>query len=402
MQAKITKRVVDQLQTTGAELWVFDTALPGFCLRVTGKGAKTYWVSYRMGGRDSVKKRFQIGAHGALAPDQARAAAEKVLAGVALGVDPAAKKKAEAEAVAAEQAAKAIAEFTVADLLDRYVAQHVEIRNKPRTQQEVKKLVEKIIKPAIGALPASTVSRAEISNFHHQHRKTPRQANILLAVLSKAFSLAEVWEIRPDGSNPCRLIQRYQETKRERFLTDVELGRVGAALATMAPDLLPSIPVAIRLLAATGCRLDEILKLRWSDVDLDAGVFLIRDTKNGAPRAHHVGAQIIGFLAELPRDSEWVVHGENPLKPLYHSTLQHAWSRIRERAEVGDVRLHDLRHGVGTTAGALGANSFLIRDALGHKTIAMTGRYVNRDANPLRDLAMKVEDKILGALDKGV
>lgn len=66
-----------------------------------------------------------------------------------------------------------------------------------------------------------------------------------------------------------------------------------------------------------------------------------------------------------------------------------------------DARFHDLRHTVGTYAGQAGANAFLVRDALGHKTLAMTGRYVSRDADPLRQLADRVSGRIAAALDGG-
>ena len=66
-----------------------------------------------------------------------------------------------------------------------------------------------------------------------------------------------------------------------------------------------------------------------------------------------------------------------------------------------DVRFHDLRHTVATYAGQTGANAFLVRDALGHKTLAMAGRYVNRDADPLRRLADQVADRISAALAGG-
>lgn len=78
--------------------------------------------------------------------------------------------------------------------------------------------------------------------------------------------------------------------------------------------------------------------------------------------------------------------------------LEKAWGRLRKASGLTDARLHDLRHTVGTFAGQAGANAFLVRDKLGHKTLAMTGRYVNRDSHPLRDLSDRVENRIAGAL----
>ena len=205
MRAKLTKRGIDQMKATDKDQWVADESLSGFYLRITPKDARTFWIQYRMGGRGTQTQKLKLGAYGVLTPDQARSQAELHLADVARGIDP----------VAAEKA-KLAAAFTVSDLADRYVMQHLEVKNKLSTQVEFRRLVENIIKPELGKIAASNVTRADISTLHHKHRGTPRQANIVLSVLSKMFNLSEVWGFRPDGSNPCRLIERYQEAKRVR------------------------------------------------------------------------------------------------------------------------------------------------------------------------------------------
>ena len=72
--------------------------------------------------------------------------------------------------------------------------------------------------------------RSDIAALHHELRHTPYQANRTLAVLSKMSNLAELWGVRPDGSNPCRHVKRFREEKRERFLSDAEYQRLGAVL----------------------------------------------------------------------------------------------------------------------------------------------------------------------------
>jgi integrase len=214
------------------------------------------------------------------------------------------------------------------------------------------------------------------------------------------FNLAEVWGFRPDGSNPCRLIERFRESKRERFLSDVEIAKLGTVLTEIENARQESDVVlnAIRVLLLTGCRLGEALALRWEDVDPDMGTLAIRDAKAGA-RLHHIGALTVAFLAQIPKNSKWVLPSADAKKALSKSTLEHAWTRIRARAGLQDVRLHDLRHTVGTYAGQTGANAFLVPDKLGHETLAMTGRYVNRDADPIRALSDAVERRINAALN---
>ncbi|WP_208621247.1 tyrosine-type recombinase/integrase [Azospirillum oryzae] len=305
------------------------------------------------------------------------------------GIDPAAEEKA--------QRAQA---YTVLDLCKRYLEEHVDVKNRTSTAKGFRRLVDKHVKPVLGELAVSAVTRADISKLHHDMRATPRQANQTLAVMSKMFHLAEVWGFRPDEPNPCRKIERYKEAKRERFLSEGELATLGAVLSEREPTELPGVINGIRLLLLTGCRLGEVVGLRWDEVDLTAGALIIPEEKGKAgARVHPIGAQTIAFLNELPRAGEWVLFGRDPKESLSKNTMENAWRRIREKAKLDDMRLHDLRHTVGTYAGQTGANAFLVRDKLGHKTLAMTSRYVNRDADPLRTLSDKVENRITAALN---
>ena len=122
--------------------------------------------------------------------------------------------------------------------------------------------------------------------MHFNLRDTRYQANRTLALLSKMFNMAEIWELRPDGSNPCRHIRRYREESRERFLSVEEFRRLGKVLDDVLVDGSEShsAVTAIRLLMLTGCRLSEILTLRWAHVDLAAGELNLLDTKRAAGR----------------------------------------------------------------------------------------------------------------------
>ncbi|MGY0791834.1 tyrosine-type recombinase/integrase [Azospirillum argentinense] len=395
MRIKITKRAVDALPAVEKDTFIWDTELDGFGLRASPSGVKTYIVQYRLGGRGSQQRRQKIGRHGAITPDQARNEAVIILGQVAQGKDP-----------AQERREASVRGATVNDLADRYLTEHVDVKNKPITAIGFRRLVEKQIRPALGKLAVEKVTRADVAKLHHDMRATPRQANQTLAVLSKMFSLAEVWGLRPDESNPCKKIERYRENKRERFLSEAEIADLGETLAALESTESPTVLNAVRLLLLTGCRMGEVLALRWIDIDLETGALVILDGKSGG-RLHPIGAQTIAFLTELQKAASgpdgkpaagWVLRSTDPDQPLSKSTLEHAWQRIRTKAELEDVRLHDLRHTVGTYAGQTGANAFLVRDKLGHKTLAMTGRYVNRDANPLRDLSDKVEGRISAAL----
>ncbi len=164
------------------------------------------------------------------------------------------------------------------------------------------------------------------------------------------FSLAEIWGLRPDGSNPCRHVKRYKENKRERFLSPEETERLGQVLAE-AESEMPSAVAAFRLLLLTGCRLSEIQFLRWEYVKDDC--IELPDAKTGG-RVVPLGPEARAVLADLPREdgNPWVIRGRLPGSRI--TDLQKPWRRIRARAELEDVRIHDLRHSYASRALALG------------------------------------------------
>jgi integrase len=209
------------------------------------------------------------------------------------------------------------------------------------------------------------------------------------------------WELR--ASNPCTGIKRFGERKRERYLNDAELAKIGEALAAAERDgtATAGFCLLIRLLATTGMRLGEALGVRWGDIDLPGRTLLLRDAKAGS-RTVHLGAAAVAILdaarPEGAEDADHVVHGHDPQTPLSAPMAQHAWDRLRERAGIPDARMHDLRHTAGTFAALAGANAFAVRDLLGHRTLAMTGRYVERAADMVRATADAVSSRVAAAL----
>ena len=168
-------------------------------------------------------------------------------------------------AVVREQQRSAL---TFAEVVDRFLEEHGK-KVERRTITEYERLLRRHAVPAIGDRPIDAIDRAAVAKLHHSLAATPRQANLLLSVLSKLMGWAAKRGLFPYEANPCRGIDRYKECKRERFLSAAELPRLGEALREAEQDktLSPYAVAAIRLLLLTGARLSEILTLKWDYVD---------------------------------------------------------------------------------------------------------------------------------------
>lgn len=384
--ARLTQAHISKLRSGNCEVVVWDDDLPGFGIRVKPSGVKSFLIQYRNNGGRS--RRLTLGRYGKLTPDEARKRAKKEFAAILDGADP-----------AEERSDKRTAP-TVADLADRFLSEYSAVHKKPSSQKEDRRLVEKRVKPALGRYKAADVTRADIAKLHHRLRETPFEANRTLALLSKMFNMAEVWGLRPDGSNPCRHMRRFKERKRERFFSADELTDIGQALdeAENTGTVKSAHVLAIRLLALTGCRVSEILNARWSDIDFKSGMLQLPDAKAG-PRDVVLPAAAIALLDGRSNGADYLIANAAADKPVSIHAIEKAWQKIRENASLENARLHDFRHTFGTYGGQAGFNAFLVRDLLGQKTLEMTGRYVERDANPMKVAADQVSGRIAAALN---
>jgi integrase len=383
MRGKITKRAVDALVPASSDQFLWDQDLKGFGLKVTPAGKKIYIFQYRRGGRNFPTQRVKIGAHGRFTPDSARKEATRLSGTIAAGNDPAAVR-------ADERCAP-----DVNDLVRRFLSEHVATKTKPRTAVEYQRLLRKIIVPALGRRRVGDIRNQDVAKLHHDLRATPYDANRALAVLSKMFNLAEKWGDRPLGSNPCRHVEKYRERKRERLLSEVELSRLGDALASY--DGSSFVVAAVKLLVFTGARLSEVLGLRWEWIDFERGEARLPDSKTGA-KTLHLPPPALEVLANLPRieGNPYVIVGAISGARLVN--LQKPWRAIRKAARLDDVRLHDLRHAFASVAAASGMGLPIIGKMLGHTQPATTARYAHLASDPVKAAAAAVAGKIEGAM----
>lgn len=383
-RVKITKRTVDGIDPpTSGEVNLWDSEVPGFSLRVRSSGSKVYVVEYR--NRANRKRRVTLGVHGRLTVDQARDLAREIFAAVARGEDP------------AEERQESRSAPTLSDLAARYLEQHAAPKKKPSSAAADERVLRLYVLPNLGRRKVEEIRLKDMADLHNAMRAKPIQANRTIALLSKMFNLAERWGLRPYGSNPCRGIDRFREKRRERFLSAAEIARLGTVLDAEEPTE-PFIVLAIRLLLLTGARRNEVLTLRWSDVDFERAALRLPDSKTGA-KVIPLGPPVLALLAAAPRleDNPYVIPGRRTGGRLVG--LHRPWVAIRERAGLGDLRLHDLRHSFASIGAAAGLGLPILGAILGHRHPATTARYAHFDDDPRRAAAVRISNEIASALN---
>ena len=375
---RLTIRSIAALPANGKDAFYWDRDLAGFGVRVQRNGRKVYVVQSR---GPAGLKRATLGPVAGIALEQRRREAAKIIDRIKRGLDPIPPQLQP--------------DLTVADLAARCMRAYVNVQCKPKTQALYRYAIDVHIAPALGTMFVKDVRSKHVIELHDRMRDTPVMANKTMAILSKMFSLAATWDLVPHGRNPCKRVRHYREEPRERFLSPDEYRSLGAALREVEADgsMWPPAIAAIRLLMLTGCRRSEILTLRWDDVDRTAGEFRLRDGKRG-PRMVPLTTPVLKVLDGIERvdGNPWVIRGR---KSGAHITgLRDCWERIRNRAGLRGVRIHDLRHSHASEALALGESLSMIGRLLGHSTVASTARYAHLVQDAEKAAAARTGDSI--------
>lgn len=385
MKPRISKRTVDALVCPPDKdrVFLWDGAIPGFGIVAFPTGAKIYVIQYRKAGKSH---RHKIGRHGHLTPEQARTEAKKLLGEIASGKNPAAERKAAREIRTFESVAR------------EFVHLHLRAKKKPRSAIEFARLLDHDILPAIGKMRVTDITRLDVSRFHTAMREKPVLANKCLIVISAVWGWAGRQGEVDAAKNPATGIDRYREQRRERLLSGDELGRIGDALAEAEAEYPWSV-ATIRLLALTGCRLNEILTARWDYLDMERGMLHLPDSKTGRKSVvlNAAALEVIAAISASPA-REYIIAGLRPDKP--RSPPQRFWRQILKDAKVEGVRIHDLRHNFATVGAGAQMGLPVIGKLLGHATPSTTQRYAHLADNPLRAASETIGAQIDAAMNR--
>ena len=404
---KITAESVSEAMKSALpnrQKFYWDDDLVGFGFYRLPSGVGTWIAEFRpvAGG---AKRRLKLGRVGTLKANEAREAARKTIANAALGKDL-------AQARTDERASG-----TVKQLVEDYISGK---EMKESTRDFYKITLAKHIEPHLGTMKAVAVNRVDVQRAHTKISKSARySANRAMALLSAAYVWGSKRGLVPEGMNPAASIDKNKEEARERYLTADEMARLGDALreaetvgiphraseSKHAPKEKnrtiygPHVTGAIRLLMLTGCRLREILNLRWDEYDAKRGLLFLPDSKTGK-KTVVLSAAAQTELDSLPRVGIYVIASQSAAtedeRP--RSDLKKPWSAIAGRAGLVDVHLHDLRHTFASVGAGDGMSLLTIGKLLGHADAATTQRYAHLHVDPTRAAANAIAAKIADAI----
>ncbi len=355
-----TKTALDAMKFDGttpkARCLRWDDEVPGFGVRLWDSGKKTFFFSYRFGTR---QRYMTLGPYGVLTLQQARSMALEAKVQVLQGKDPLELRQKKHEGKAFPELVKA------------YLARHAAHK---KTGKEDERLINGHLLPAFKSRPLASIRSSDVAQLHHAiGEKTPIQANRMVALVSKMFSLAITWGFLPESfRNPAKGIQRFRENERERFVSPAEIKQLWLAIGT-EKNLF--IRTALQAYLFVGMRKTELLRLRWKDVDFVRKAIYLPDTKAGRshtlPLTTHMEALLMGLPRIAGNPHVFVGH----TKGEHLTSLDKSWHTIRAKAELPDVWIHDLRRTVGSWLASSGYSLPQIGKVLNHSNPSTTQRY---------------------------
>ena len=364
---------VDALKPRRSAYDVRDRDLKGFGVRVLPSGTKRYFIHSQHDGRRIWKT---IGKGGAIGVAEARERATAMLASIRMGNGD-------------EAPAPADTPFeTVAKEVFRSYARNW----KASTLKVNQSYFRNQILPWFEGRPIGGIDARDVRQWYASLHETPVAADRSAPILSVIMRQAEVYGYRAEGTNPCAGIRRYRRQGRERFLSTVEVSRLGEVLARHEDDHPQAVAIT-RLLLLTGCRKGEIITLKWRYYR--EGKLFLPDSKVG-PRTVWLSSPARAILDCLPRTTVWVFPSPITSGFLSAEALRLVWCRVRAEAGLHDVRLHDLRHTHASMALAQGETVLTIGRLLGHRNPATTLKYTH-----LSDAMVREAVETVGAALEG-
>lgn len=351
---KLTPATIAAIKPADREIYIWDQDLKGFGLRIYPSGKKSFVLRTWSNHRRKPQRLQTLGSAAIISLTDARALAKRTLRNALTEPEPEPQ------------------DFSISflELNKRYMRDYAKLHKRSWQADEIRS--RKYLIPTFAERPIASITRADIAQLHAAiGSRYPYQANRVKEQLAKMFSLAQVWLLLPETHlNPTRSIPDFPERKKHRWLKAPEVTRLSLALQH---EDNPYVVAFVYLSLLTSLRKNELLHLKWQNI-FDAQAE-ITERKNQAPLLVSLPKEAMAILALLPRqkDNPYVFAGEKTGKPI--ADMKSQWRRIRKRADLPDVRIHDLRHTVGAWLAQSGYSLHQIGKVLGHRSHEATAVY---------------------------
>ena len=377
-RVSLTKKFIDQIEAQTKVQVFHDAKVTGLQLRVSSTGRKTFYLYFRT--KRGKQKRPKLGDYGILTVEQARDTARAMLGEISKGNDPTERHR--------------VNDLTLINFFEVFDKNHISKHVKSSTAKTYHSLFKSVIAPSLGMQLLDDITRSHVEEMVAQNDNRRTTANHALVLLRLILDKAQQWEFMSSMRNPCANVTKFKTQAKERFLSENEIARLVATLDQFeAASLAPKNAITIvRLLMMTGCRKNEITRLRWDELFLEEGVLKLKDSKTGKKEVTLSDDANQILAAAPPNESDYIFPGKDGIEPI--QGLQKIWHRIRGKAGLQDVRIHDLRHTFASVAVSSGTPLYEVGRLLGHASIQSTQRYAHLERSRLKDSLNKFSQKL--------
>lgn len=288
---------------------------------------------------------------------------------------------------------------TFGDTVDRYIEDILPLKPKSQAKQTMqlsywKDQLGEMILHDVGSSHITAIRNSLTTGSTSRGIRSKATVNRYLAAISHVYTIAiKEWEWVHD--NPVSRVSKFQENRgRTRYLSESEIKRLLDACKRCSNQYMYFIVV---LALSTGARKNEILTLKWEQVDFERGVIRLDETKNGDQRGLPLEGHAYDLLCDLFKNrvvtSDYLFPRKSVWKPL---CIKKSWPRLLRVAKIEDFRFHDLRHTAASYLAMDGASSTDIAEILGHKTIQMVRRYSHLSEKHTKKVVASMNSKIFG------